>query len=104
MQQPRGSPFLSFRALFRWSLLKLLPLLRPWRSLDSELGRYFSDPRVFCEHFAQLEADRTEWTSELYISDVIGSMILSGIPFRSRAVERYDPYRCRWPEVQHLGG
>lgn len=32
--------------LFRWSLLKLLPILRPWRSLDSELGRYFRDPRI----------------------------------------------------------
>jgi phytoene desaturase len=39
-------PFLGWRDLCRWSLLKLLPLLRPWRSLDSELSRYFSDPRV----------------------------------------------------------
>ena len=23
-----------------------MPLLRPWRSLDSELGRYFRDPRI----------------------------------------------------------
>ena len=30
----------------RWQLLKLLPLLRPWQSLDGELGRYFRDPRV----------------------------------------------------------
>ena len=27
-------------------LLRLLPSLRPWLSLDSELGRYFSDPRL----------------------------------------------------------
>ena len=27
-------------------LLKLLPLLRPWQSLDGELARYFSDPRM----------------------------------------------------------
>jgi phytoene desaturase len=39
-------PFLSWRDLFRWPLLKLLPLLRPWRSLDSELGHYFRDPRI----------------------------------------------------------
>ncbi|MBA4064483.1 MAG: phytoene desaturase [Isosphaera sp.] len=40
------SPFLGWRDLARWDLLKLLPLLRPWKSLDSELGRYFSDDRV----------------------------------------------------------
>ena len=34
------SDFLSPR------VLKLLPEIRPWRSLDSELGRYFSDPRL----------------------------------------------------------
>lgn len=40
------SPFLSWRSLLSWRLMKLLPILRPWRSLDSELSRYFSDPRV----------------------------------------------------------
>ena len=40
------SAFLSWKKLLSWDLLKLLPILRPWRSLDSELGRYFSDPRV----------------------------------------------------------
>ena len=40
------SPFLSWKRLLSWDLLKLLPILRPWRSLDSELGRYFTDPRV----------------------------------------------------------
>jgi len=39
-------PWSSLRDLLRWSLLKLLPLLRPWRSLDSDLGRYFRDPRI----------------------------------------------------------
>ncbi|HEX6862393.1 MAG TPA: phytoene desaturase family protein, partial [Thermoanaerobaculia bacterium] len=34
------SDFLSPR------VLKLLPEIKPWRSLDSELGRYFSDPRL----------------------------------------------------------
>lgn len=41
-----GSPFLSWRDLFSWRMLTLLPLLRPWLSLDGELARYFSDPRV----------------------------------------------------------
>jgi phytoene desaturase len=40
------NPFLSWRDVFSWRLLKLLPLLRPWLSLDAELGRCFSDPRV----------------------------------------------------------
>lgn len=40
------SPFLGWRNLLSWDLIKLLPILRPWQSLDSELGRYFSDERV----------------------------------------------------------
>lgn len=39
-------PFLGWRDLLSLRLLKLLPSLRPWLSLDRELGRYFSDPRV----------------------------------------------------------
>jgi phytoene desaturase len=40
------SPFLGWRDLFKLSLLKLLPVLKPWRSVESELSRYFADPRV----------------------------------------------------------
>ncbi len=40
------APFLSWRDIFKPDLLRLLPLLRPWRSLDRELKRYFSDPRL----------------------------------------------------------
>jgi phytoene desaturase len=40
------SPFLGWRDVLSWKMLKLLPLLRPWLSLDQELGRYFSDPRI----------------------------------------------------------
>lgn len=39
-------PFLSWRDLLSWDLIKMLPMLRPWRSVDSELGRFFADPRV----------------------------------------------------------
>jgi len=39
-------PFLGLRDLMRWQLVKLLPLLRPWKSLDAELGRYFTDERI----------------------------------------------------------
>jgi phytoene desaturase len=40
------SPFNSWRDVLRWPILRLLPLLRPWLSLDQELARYFHDPRV----------------------------------------------------------
>ena len=39
-------PFLGWRDLFSRRMLKLLPLLRPWLSLDQELARYFGDPRI----------------------------------------------------------
>jgi phytoene desaturase len=39
-------PFLGWRDLFSWTMLKLLPRLSPWRSLERELARYFCDPRV----------------------------------------------------------
>ncbi len=40
------SAFGSWKDLFRISLIKLLPILRPWQSLDRELHRYFDDPRI----------------------------------------------------------
>jgi len=40
------SSFSSWRDLLSPDMLRLLPLVRPWRSLDSELGRYFSDERI----------------------------------------------------------
>jgi phytoene desaturase len=40
------SAFLGWKDLVSWSLMKLLPLLRPWASVDGELRRYFADPRV----------------------------------------------------------
>jgi phytoene desaturase len=40
------SPFLGWRSLASWRLAKLMPLLKPWRSLDAELCRYFRDPRI----------------------------------------------------------
>jgi len=39
-------PFESWRDLANPDLLKLLPLLKPWRSLDAELGSFFSDERI----------------------------------------------------------
>ena len=40
------SPFHNWRDLLSPHLLKMLPLLRPWLSLDGELGRYFKDDRI----------------------------------------------------------
>ncbi len=40
------SPFLRFRDMASPRLARMLPLLRPWLSLDGELRRYFRDPRV----------------------------------------------------------
>jgi phytoene desaturase len=40
------TPFHGWPDVLRWRMLKLLPQLRPWLSLDQELARYFHDPRV----------------------------------------------------------
>jgi phytoene desaturase len=40
------SPFSHMLHLLRPSVLKALPLLRPWNSVADELGKYFSDPRL----------------------------------------------------------
>jgi phytoene desaturase len=40
------SPFESWRDLAKLEMLKMLPLLRPWRSLDSDLRNYFKDERI----------------------------------------------------------
>lgn len=40
------SSFSGWKDLLTLRLARLLPLVRPWSSLDSELRRYFSDPRV----------------------------------------------------------
>lgn len=39
-------PWLRFRDVLSPALLRMLPLVRPWLSLDGELGRYFRDPRI----------------------------------------------------------
>ena len=38
--------FLGWRDLLSWDLLKLLPILRPWCSVDADLRRFFSDERI----------------------------------------------------------
>jgi phytoene desaturase len=39
-------PFSGWRDLLDLPLLQLLPLVRPWSSVDGDLRRYFADPRV----------------------------------------------------------
>jgi len=39
-------PFESWLDLATPDLLKLLPILKPWKSLDAELGQFFSDERI----------------------------------------------------------
>ncbi|MFM7291803.1 MAG: phytoene desaturase family protein, partial [Planctomycetia bacterium] len=39
-------PFESWADLATPDLLKLMPLLKPWKSLDAELGTFFSDERI----------------------------------------------------------
>jgi phytoene desaturase len=39
-------PFESWRDLASPDLVKLMPLLKPWKSLDAELGSFFRDERV----------------------------------------------------------
>ncbi len=46
-------------------------------------GYYFTSPERFLEYFERL-AGSTSWTREIYLSDVIGAMILDGIPFHAR--------------------
>ena len=40
------SPFESWRDLLKPDMLKLLPLLKPWLSLDSDLRTHFKDERI----------------------------------------------------------
>jgi phytoene desaturase len=40
------SAFLGWKDLASWQLMKLLPFLRPWSSVEGELRRYFQDART----------------------------------------------------------
>jgi dTDP-glucose pyrophosphorylase len=55
-------------------------------------GYYFVSPAQFMEFYAQLSANTAAWQRELYISDIIGAMILEGIPFRARTITAYQDW------------
>jgi phytoene desaturase len=40
------TPFLGWKSLCQTRLLTVLPFLKPWKSLHSELSGYFTDPRL----------------------------------------------------------
>ena len=40
------SPFLDYKSIFKLPLIDALSFLRPWSSVDTDLKRYFSDPRI----------------------------------------------------------
>lgn len=40
------NPFRGWRDVLTLRMLRLVPRLRPWLSLDRELGQYFRDPRI----------------------------------------------------------
>jgi len=55
-------------------------------------GYYFLNPVQFLDYYNRLEGNRLEWNRELYLSDVIGAMILDGIPFRAMTVSGYQDW------------
>ena len=55
-------------------------------------GYYFTDPAAYLSHYEKLADSLSDWHRELYISDVIGSMILDGVPFRPRRVAHYHDW------------
>lgn len=55
-------------------------------------GYYFTRPSQFLEYFERLSKSTTSWSRELYISDIIGAMILDGIPFRARTITGYQDW------------
>jgi hypothetical protein len=52
-------------------------------------GYYFSSPRRFLEYYEPLAANTAQWNREIFLSDVIGAMILDGVPFRARTITGY---------------
>jgi hypothetical protein len=55
-------------------------------------GYYFTAPGQFLEFYERLSRDKADWNREIYLSDVIGAMILEGIPFRARQTTGYQDW------------
>src|SRR5262249_13070354 len=50
---------------------------------------FFSSSRRFLQYYEPLAANTAQWNREIYLSDVIGAMILDGVPFRARTITGY---------------
>ncbi|MCC6993609.1 MAG: hypothetical protein IT370_03165 [Deltaproteobacteria bacterium] len=55
-------------------------------------GYAFLSPEQFMDYFKRLTSSSAEWSREIYISDVIGAMLLDGIPFRARRISGYQDW------------
>jgi len=55
-------------------------------------GYYFNSPAHFLEFYQRLARDKANWNREIYLSDVIGAMILEGIPFHARRTTGYQDW------------
>lgn len=55
-------------------------------------GYFFHDPQVFCATYERLCKQFIEGAKELYVSDIIGSLLLEGVPFAARSVSGYTDW------------
>lgn len=54
-------------------------------------GYFFTSPERFLEFYKRMEGD-AKWNREIYLSDVIGAMILEGIPFHARNTSGFQDW------------
>lgn len=54
-------------------------------------GYFFTDPGLFLEYYQKLSRD-ANWNREIYLSDVIGAMILEGVPFVARRTTGFQDW------------
>lgn len=55
-------------------------------------GYHFPSSEDYLKYYDRLSTDASDWDRELYLSDVIGSMILDGLPFEARKVRGYEDW------------
>jgi dTDP-glucose pyrophosphorylase len=55
-------------------------------------GYFFTSPEQFLETYAGLTDMNSSWGRELYISDIVGALILEGTPVTPRRVEGYQDW------------
>lgn len=55
-------------------------------------GYGFLHPEQYLEYYGRLTKKTAEWQRELYTSDIIGAMLLDGLPFRTRQVSGYQDW------------